>query len=334
MKPQIILHPNFKQTLDSLKGINLKILNKQVQTSMINYSLNFPSSGIINVVEAIGPIRLNPNNGASLVKQFVICGYDESTLKYLTLEGNAHFTSHSMIILGKTDYYPVSLLTFNFYSRSKKISQEIPYIKFTDDSALQYNYDYVLERSQFLNSWAINKSLLLIDGPLIGGNISSYTISLVKDLHKKNIIPVFIVKNSESNLVTDNIEQLKGSYNSDMHWSYNMLKRGSRTNFFKYEDPKNTTNSKVFCYIKPFDLSPQRIEFYSETFYLNKDKIDEIMDLLYYLFLVQGNKKNPQIRPILIAEMFARKFLSHIDSRNFFGYSKLIPTINQERFGG
>ena len=46
-------------------------------------------------------------------------------------------------------------------------------------------------------------------------------------LLKKNVIPIFVVKNSNSNMVTENIPELKGKFNSDMHWAYTFQKAGS-----------------------------------------------------------------------------------------------------------
>lgn len=57
------------------------------------------------------------------------------------------------------------------------------------------------------------------------------------------------------------------------------------------------------------------------------------MDLVYYLLLVQGDLKNPQIRPIAIAEKYARKTLQLIDINKLTYGSGLIPTMNQDRFG-
>ena len=57
---------------------------------------------------------------------------------------------------------------------------------------------------------------------------------------------MLFVKNSESNMVVDNIEGVHGKFNSDLH--YNVLKNGQRICFFKYVDRKNDRNTKIFCY--------------------------------------------------------------------------------------
>lgn len=57
------------------------------------------------------------------------------------------------------------------------------------------------------------------------------------------------------------------------------------------------------------------------------------MDLTLYLILAQGNEKNAQVRPIAIAEMFARETLHLIDLNQEIRRSKLTETMNQARWG-
>ena len=155
------------------------------------------------------------------------------------------------------------------------------------------------------------------------------------EILKMNTIPIFIVKNSNSNLVTESIPDLRKKFNSDMHWAFTLLDPGFRTNFYRYEDIHNKDFSKIFCYLKSFNVSPQRIEFHVKTFEKYQDILNEMMHLIYYLVLVQGNLKNPQVRSIAIAEKFARETLNLFDMRNLMKSLGLTPTMNQERgFGG
>jgi hypothetical protein len=147
----------------------------------------------------------------------------------------------------------------------------------------------------------------------------------------KKILPIFFVKNSESNLVTNNMVKLSYEFNSDMHWAFNFLKTGQRTNFFRYADAHNPDNAKIFCYLKCMDISPQRIEFPVKAYALYKDSINSILDLIYYLLIVQGDKKNPQVRPIAIAEKYAREALKLIDLKKLMRSSGLVPTMNEGR---
>jgi hypothetical protein len=163
--------------------------------------------------------------------------------------------------------------------------------------------------------------------------MTSYTLNLVADLHSKNVKPIFIVKNSDSNMVIDNNEELKRKYNSDLHWSFKFLNVGQRSPLFYYKDESNHKNVKYFCYIKAFDCGIQRIEIHPDTFNLIGKDLENTMDLIFYLYLSHGDLSNPQIRPIAIAEKYAREFLKVANSYNIMKHSGLVPSMNQERFG-
>jgi len=329
---KIVLHPNFAKSISEIQKTNLKITSKP-EISNISFSESYPDSGVLKVEDKIDRIDLNAENGYKNVKTNTVAGYDESKLKYKTLEGIASFVSHSQVITIENEYIPVTYLSFYFYTKSEKLSEEYETLRFTDEPESQSNFDYVEDRNFFLNEYTAENSILLIDGPLIGGNISAYTVELVEQLHENNIIPVFIVKNSDSNLVVDNIDQLKGSYNSDLHWSYNYLSDGQRTNYFRYTDQYNPKNAKVFYYLRFFDLSPQRIEFHRDTFEKYREVIDSIADMIYYLLILNGDKSNPQVRQVALAEKYARELLNYSNTYKLIKKSGLIPTMNQERFG-
>jgi NurA domain len=293
----------------------------------------FPPNGqLVTKVEEIDRYKMNPKKGQDIINKYPLYAYDESIYKYQALQGEAYFTSHSLIKHGENDYIPANLLTFYFYTRSKNIEENSSYIKDISDSKYQMKIDYFDDRIEFLLENIEENSILFIDGPLIGGDQYVKMIHAIKDFLGKNILPIFFVKNSDSNLVTDNIDSLKGKFNSDLHWSYSLLKPGERTNFFKYVDKVESSNAKIFCYLKGFDVSPQRIEFPLNAYEQFKNIIPEMMDLVYYLLLVQGDLKNPQLRPIAIAEKYARSTLGLIDIRGLMRKSLLTPTMNQERF--
>jgi hypothetical protein len=253
---RLVIHPSFKETIDEIQKINMTMTQLSKQKDFDFSSITFPPDGKLGIIEEIRSINLDAKNGQEVSKEFIFSGYDESKLHYLSLEGDAFFTTHSLLIAAKQEYLPAIYLTFYFYTRSKKITDISPLIKYSENPVEDSNRDYVKDRSEFLNEWALGESILFIDGPLIGGNMTAYTIRLVEDLHKRGAIPIFFVKNSTSNLVTDNIPELKNKYNSDMHWSFNQLKPGQRTNFFIYRDEFNPKNAKIFCYLKAFGLNP------------------------------------------------------------------------------
>jgi len=110
------------------------------------------------------------------------------------------------------------------------------------------------------------------------------------------------------------------------------LDEGTRTQFFKYTDLNSKEKSKVFCYIKHHNhASPIRVEIPTVIFESNREAVESVMDLLYYLILVQGNSINPQVRPIAIAEMFARETLGLINVNKDIVQMKLTATMNEKR---
>lgn len=338
LKPQsynkLIFHPNFRKTLFELSELKIALPSNPSDLD-INFSLyGYPMNGkLITEVEKFQKIKLNPIRGQKTYESGIsICGYDESINKFLGLEGTAYLTSHCLLIHDDLDYVPINLLTFYFYTRSEALSGRSHYIKFSGDPELDSKKDYIIDRKKFLVDNVPESSILFIDGPLIGGQMSSYTIELNDLLLKKDVIPIFFVKNSNSNLVTDNISELNKTYNSDMHWSYKFLNNGERTSLFRYVDQYNDNYAKIFCYIKGFNVSPQRIEIDISTFEKYSDVIINLFDIIYYLLLAQGNLKNPQIRTISIAEKYARSTLKLINLIETMKYLGITPTINQERF--
>jgi len=331
---RIILHPLFNSTLEELSKKKIKIPEHKTFPEF-DFSLQtYPPNGkLVTSIGEIKSIGLDPKKGESLVNEEIILGYDESIANYDGLEGASYLMSHSLVIYTKDDYVPLVLLSFYFYTRAKKIVVENSNIKYSEDPNIDSKNDYVKDRATFLLNNSIPKSILLIDGPLIGGQISYHTTQLNNQLLEKDIIPIFFVKNSRSNMVTDNSSTLKENFNSDMHWAYKTLGAGQRTNFFKYVDAYNEDFGKIFCYLKAFDVSPQRIEFHVKTLEkYGKDKMAEIMNLIYYLNLVQGNKKDPQIRIISIAELFAKEMLKIKKIEDIMDELNITPSINQSRW--
>lgn len=328
------MHPSFEKTVDAVRQI--KITLPAPATVYLDFNLdNFSAKvEVLDKVESIKAYELNPKKGLSFLENsnYYLCAYDESIQKFKALEGSAYLCSHSLIMHDEDDYISSNFLTFYFYTRSLELCKKSTYIKLSNDVESDFKRDYAKDRADFLENNTPENSILLVDGPLIGGQISSITIDTNFSLLEKNIIPIFFVKNSDSNLVVDYIKDINGKYNSDLHWAYSFLKEGERTNFFKYTD--NTKNRKIFCYLKAFDGSPQRVEFHIETCRKYYSFISDIMDLVYYLLLAQGNIKNPQVRSIAIAEIYARNTLQLFDFTRIMKDLGITPIINEQRFRG
>jgi len=212
------------------------------------------------------------------------------------------------------------------------LENKTKYIKYTDNPDRNSHKEYVKDKLDFLLEHTPSGSVLFIDGGLIAGDYYTYMIDHMDKFLAKDIITVFFVKNSQSNLVTEQIDDYKNKFNSDLHWAFNFLKSGQRTTFFRYTERNEPKNSKIFCYLKGHNLSPQRVEFHVDVFKKYRNKIDTIMDFIYYLILVQGDLRNPQVRPIAIAEKYARAILQLPNIDNIMRYSGLMPTMNQVRF--
>lgn len=331
----LLIQSSFSDTLTALHKVNVSLPENPTPVQIDLQQFIFPPNGqLVTVVDEIAAINLEPRNGSrKMSSDRIIASYDESMNKFSCLEGSAYLISHSLIVTGETDFYPTGLLTFYFYTRSKDITNKSDFLKYSTDPDMDSKKDYIHDKIELLTKHTPPRSILLIDGPLIGGDVYTYMIRAIHEFLAKDIIPVFFVKNSSSNLVTDNIGGYFEKFNSDMHWAFKFLKKGQRTNFFKYVDKNNPDNAKIFCYLKAYDASPQRIEFHIDTFNKYREEIESIMDLILYLILVQGNLKNPQVRPIAIAEQYARELIRLADINKYFYGSGLIPTINQERFG-
>lgn len=331
---KLIVHKDFKESIEEIrKGrIFLGNLGSGMYDPESEFDLDFGDFEIEGITE-MKAIKLDPRNG-QVVNQGLnnVFAYDESILKFSSLEGDGVLTSHTIVKIALMDYLPSSYVTFHFYTRSGKIAQGNKTIRLSDNISDAINEDYSKERSGFLLENIPSGSILLVDGPLIGKNLSAQTVKMNNTLLQNDIFSIFVVKNSSSNLVTSNVSKVKKDFNSDLHWASNFLQPGQRTNFFLYKDKHNSELAKQFCYIKSFTKSPQRVEIHPRTYERFKKDVPNLMDLLYYYFLVNGNGKNQQARPIVIAEKFSRNTLAMFDLRVILKYTGLTPTVNEERF--
>jgi hypothetical protein len=330
---RLLFHPSFDETLAELKKRKIILPSNPIDQEIDFSRYGYPQKGdLISYVEDFGKVRLDCKRGEAVCDSALLCAYDESVDKFEGLQGTAYLTSHSLIIHGFHDYVPVNLLTFYFYTRSLLLSQDSKHIKYSEEPEADSNRDYIEDRKKLLTENIPENCVIFIDGPLIGGNMATATIDLNRLLTAKGVVPICFVKNSRSNMVTDNINQLRGKYNSDMHWAYRFLKAGERTSLFRYVDGVNPNLTKIFCYLKAFDVSPQRIEMDLTTYNKHSNNIDDFFNLAYYLLLAQGDLKNPQIRSIAVAEKFARTTLKLINFEEMMRELGITPTMNQERF--
>ena len=326
----------FRQLIDEIKSADIRLpKNPVVVSGMIDL---FPdlSKHIVVPLESISdiyPLNLNAGCKIASTPNLIISAYDESIAYYSSLEGKVAYVSHSLVTMYNGQYYPLNRLNLTFCTRSKLVHQRIPgSILAKDwDVDVTISVDIAKQKRQFLSENAISKSILLIDGPFLAGNGSFTFYETIDELLDRSIIPIFIVKNSYSSLLIENLEGLKDQYNSDLHYANEILIEGTRTPFFKYTSEEGN-KSKVFCYLKYKEhYSPFRIEIPTIVYNKFRDVVEQSMDLIYYFIKVQGSMTNPQVRPIAVAEMFARETLNLIDINKDSIQMKLTATMNERR---
>lgn len=247
---RLIFHPEFKNTISAVRSISLSLptISLDVQHSFTGES-SLAESVFMNL-DGLQKVKLDPHKGSQITKNYTdrLLAYDESLNVFSSLEGKAYATSHSLVMLGRDEYLPASFLTFYFYTKSTDIVSRSKFIRFSDNPEYDSKKDCMKDQMEFLLDYSIDDSILLIDGPLIAGDVYTSMIKPLKQLVERNILVVFFVKNSNSNIVTNATPELKGRFNSDLHWSYQYLNPGERTGFFNYTDRHNSDNTKVFCH--------------------------------------------------------------------------------------
>jgi hypothetical protein len=331
---KLILHPSFRQTLAALKEIRIALPRDPVteDTSLRNYDLPRDRTRLAPL-EAEHKFALDGKRGEEVAeKGVIVSAYDESINKFTALEGTAYFTSHSLVVLASERYLPINLLTFYFLTRSRDIQSRSEFIQYSEDFTMDSEKTHILDKITFLLENAPPNSILLIDGPLIAGDVYTRIIRQMRAFHERGMLPVWFVKNSNSNLVVDNTPELAGRFNSDLHWANELLKPGERTRLFRYQDLHNPRNAKVFCYVRSLKTGPMRVEVHLDTYEQHANEMRGLLDLIHYFILVQGSEQNPQVRPIAIAEKFARETLKLIDFDVVMRSSGVSPSMNQERF--
>ena len=320
--------------LNELEKLNV---NSDSKFDFSNYNTEeILSSGKISKIEDDFTYNIDPENGNNFFKNQIVGGYDESFLTFESLEGQARAISHSYVFGKEGKYIPNNYLTFNIYTKSKLLiekNSENNKIRLVEGKISEaITQDYMIERQYFLEEIVPNNSYLFIDGPLFSGAQTAANFNLIDNLMSKNIIPIFLKKGCNSDIIVSEFDWAN-KYNSDIHWANSSLKEKQRTCFFKYESDDVVKRSKVFCYLKVYHRnSPVRIEIDERTFSIVKKEINNIIDLITYLYYVDGNLTSPQVRQIAIAEKYARETLIVTNIYKTISKYGLTPTQNQVRF--
>lgn len=269
----------------------------------------------------------------SLMNKWNIFGYDESTQEYRALEGDLLFCSSSVVKMEDKYAFNLTVLPYFLTSIRKFKGKSDDEIRFAENPKKERNMILIKTKTRSILEGTEPHSIVLIDGPLVGGMASTYMVRMDETLRKRDCIPLYFVKNSDSRLIIDNSPELSNQFNSDFHWCAHRLKEGSRSPFFRYTDRHKSSNSKVFTYVKALAGFPERVEMHSLTYQKYEDLLPSLMDLIAYFYIVQGDYSNPQVRPIAIAEKYAREGLRILNIPVLLGRLGFHPTVNQVRFG-
>jgi len=269
----------------------------------------------------------------TLMEDWNVYAYDESVQNYKALEGDLLFCSSSTIKLEEKYKFSLSVLPYFLTSMTKFKDAHDDDIRFAENVAEERNLILVNSKIESILGSVEPHSIVLIDGPLVGGNASTYIIGMDENLRKSDCIPLYFVKNSDSRLVIENDSRLSREFNSDFHWAACVFKSECRSPFFRYTDKYNSRNSKVFTYLKALAGFPERVEMHTLTYEKYGSLMPSLMNLIAYYYLVQGDYTNPQVRPIAIAEKYAREGIRILNIPVLLGRLGFLPTINQVRFG-
>lgn len=262
-----------------------------------------------------------------------IYAYDESLQNYRALEGDLLFFSAATIKIEDKYNFNLSVLPYFLTCIHKFKESSGDDIRFTENVAEERNLIMVNSKTESILDSVEPHSIVLIDGPLIGGNASEYMENMDDELRKMDCIPLYFVKNSDSRLVIEANKDLSKHFNSDFHWSACKLRPGSRSAFFKYTDEHKSRNTKVFTYLKALFGFPERVEMHTPSYKKYQALMPELMSLISYFYLLQGDRSNPQVRPIAIAEKYAREGIRVLNIPALLSKLGFKPTINQVRFG-
>lgn len=334
---RLIVDPRFNEVLEDLSKKNIhadKPASYDFEYSDFVDSYN--SNDSVFFLEHDRKLTLDPAVGPKILEGLTTCAYDESLVRISALEGSGFFISHSLVLISSEQYLPLTYLTFDFFTKSKTIADGNNSLTFTKDPPeIASKNKYIKDRKMMLNQYTPDNSILLVDGPLIGGQITEYNLQLNETLLERNVLPVFFVKNSDSALIVNSNPTLRDKYNSDFEWAYKTIHVGSMTSFAKYIDKTDVTKrkNKVFSYLKAFNAPPIRIEMHDTVYARIHSQLEELMSTLYYLILAQGDLRNPQPRPIAIAEGYAREAMKVIDFESVIHRTGIEPTMNFTRFG-
>lgn len=290
------------------------------------------SNSTICCLEEPGEFRIIPSCN-NLIKEWAIFAYDESIQDYRALEGDLLFCSSATMKIEDEYRFNLSVSPYFLTAMKKFKNSKNEDIRFSENIGEERNFILTNAKTSSILSSVEPHSIVMVDGPLLGGNVSGYILKMDKELREKDCIPLYFVKNSDSKMIINTDKELADEFNSDFHWAACRLEPGSRSAFYKYTEELDIRHSKVFTYIKALYGFAERIEMHPMTYEKYHYLMPSMLSLLSYFYIAQGDRTNPQVRPIAIAEKYAREGLRVLNIPALLSKLGFKPTINQVRFG-
>lgn len=334
--PRLLLHAGLQATLRALDKASVRLPRDPIQTEFSLDSNRAPwEHPLFERLEDERKIQLVGERGRERLEAETFVGaYDESIRKFAALEGTAFLISHAIVVSDHTAYNPQCLLALHFYTRSRALSDVDSRLQFTENATRTSEQDYMRDKLWFMQQSVPDRSLLFLDGPLIAGDAYVQMISAIPGMVSRGILPVFVVKNSESDLVIRNDPGLELRFNSDLHWANELLDPGERTPLFRYTDQHRPKNSKVFCYLKSLPGVPLRVEIHPDSLASDRTRAIAALEAANYLAIAHGDRSNPQLRTIAVAETYARESIRLVSLESLMDRIGATPTVDETRFGG
>lgn len=332
LEGKLIMDKNFETMLSGLQNTEL---SEPQNDSICAYDSSLYASGKVVKIEDEDVCDMDAVAGYNVAvsKDSLICAYSESSQIYDMIDGRAISSAHTLVYIKDSEYVPISFVSLKYITHSKNVadclgSGVIISDHVSRDTAISIAKDKML----LLDNYCIPNSLLFVDGPLIAGDDYTTFIKQIDRFCENNIVSVFFISSSDSCMVVDNVESLLNQFNSDTHWAATILKPGQRTAFYSYIDQYNSHNSKAFCYIKPGNNSNiVRLELPLVIFNQYRNVINNVLNLAYYMILVQGKMSAPQVRLISVARMYAKEILKTIDLKREIEKHRIQTMINNSR---
>lgn len=331
-----------KVRLNKINKSATQTVSFQPSEVLLNLPDFYLNSRLICLEDPKTDYMLNPAD-SELINQWNIYAYDESVQDFFSLEGTLMFCCSAIVKVEKSYNFNIRIMPFFITSMKKFKNKEQEEIRYNENVGAERNSIIVDSEIDMIKDSVEPHSIVLIDGPLIGRQASTKMVEMDRKIRDKDCIPLYFVKNSKSRLIIEGDAKLglANHFNSDFHWACHRLKVSGRSAFFMYTEQQerngrmvpNKDHSKVFTYIKPLAGFPERVEMHTETYKKYYSLIPRLMNLVAYFYSVQGDYVNPQVRPIAIAEKYAREGLRLMNIPVLLRKLGFHPTINQVRFG-